>query len=78
LRVDDLRVGGAAGEAAFFCGELEGFLAVELGLVHEFVDPGGEGLRGIGVRASFVGVGGADEQGDFAAGGALFKGGSDF
>jgi len=65
------------GEAAFFGGELEGVFAVELGLVHQFFDAGGEGLRGVGVRAGFVGVGGADEQRDFAAGGALFEPGSD-
>ncbi len=71
-------VGGAAGEATFLGGELEGVFAVELGLVHEFFDAGGEGLRGVGMRTSFAGVGGADQQGDFAAGGALFEGGGDF
>ena len=78
LRVDDLGVGGAAGEAAFLGGEFEGVFAVELGLVHEFFDAGGEGLRGVGMRTSFAGVGGADQQGDFAAGRALFEGGGDF
>jgi hypothetical protein len=78
LRVDDLGVGGAAGEAALLGGEFEGVFAVELGLVHEFFDAGGEGLRGVGVRTGFAGVGGADEQGDFAAGGAFLEGCGDF
>ena len=78
LRVDDLGIGGAAGEAAFLSGEFEGVLAVELGLVHEFFDSGGEGLRGVGMRTGFAGVGGADQQGDFAAGGPLFEGGGNF
>ena len=42
IRIDDLGVGGAAGEAAFLGGEFEGVFAVELGLVHEFFDAGGE------------------------------------
>ncbi len=78
LRVDDLGVGGATGEAALLGGEFEGLFAVELGLVHKFFDAGGEGLRGVGMRTSFAGVGGADQQGDFAAGGAFFEGGGDF
>jgi len=78
LCVDDLGVGGAAGEAAFLGGEFEGVLAVELGLVHEFFDAGGQRLRGVGVRTSFAGVGGADKQSDFATGGAFFEGGGDF
>jgi putative FmdB family regulatory protein len=41
--------------------------------VHEFVDAGGEGLRGVGVGTRFGSVGGADQQRDFAAGGAFFE-----
>jgi hypothetical protein len=70
----DFVVGGAAGHAAFLGGELQGFFAVELGLVHQLLDAGGEGLRGVGVVASFRTVGGADEKRNFAAGGALYEG----
>jgi hypothetical protein len=70
---DELVVGGAAGHAALLGGELEGFFAVELGLVHQFLDAGGEGLRGVGVGAGFCGVGRADEERNFAAGGALYE-----
>jgi len=56
----------------------EGIFAVELGLVHKFFDAGGEGLRGVDVRTGFASVGGADEQGDFATGGAFLEGGGDF
>jgi len=69
----DLVVRRAAGDAAFLGGELQRFFAVELGLVHQFLDSRGEGLRGVGVVAGFRGVGGADEERDFAAGGALFE-----
>ena len=78
LRVDDLRVGGAAREAAFFGGQFQRIFAVELGLVHELVDAGGEGLRGIGVGTWFGGISRADQQGDFAAGGTFFEGRGDF
>jgi hypothetical protein len=78
LHVDDLRIGGAAGEAVFFCGELKGFFAVELSLVHEFLDAGRERLRGVGVRTRFCSVGRTDDQGNFTAGGALFEGRGDF
>jgi hypothetical protein len=78
IQINDLGVGGAAGEAAFFGGELEGFFAVELGLVHQLFDAGGQRLGRVGVGADFVGVGGTDEQRDFAASGAFFQGGGDF
>jgi hypothetical protein len=76
--INQLRVSGAAGEAVFFGGELEGLFAVELGLVHEFFDAGSKGLRGVGVRTRFCSIGSADEQGDFTAGGAFFEGCGDF
>jgi hypothetical protein len=72
-KTHDLVVGCAAGDAAFFRGELQRFFAVELGLVHELFHARGEGLRGVGVVTCFRGVGGADEERDFAAGGALFE-----
>jgi hypothetical protein len=49
LRVDDLRIGVSAGQPALFGGQLQGFFAVELGLMHEFVDARGERLRGVDV-----------------------------
>jgi putative FmdB family regulatory protein len=45
--------------------------------VHELLDSGGEGLRGVRVGTCFGGIGGADQQGDFAAGGAFFERGGD-
>ena len=36
--LDQLVVGGAAAQAAFFGGELEGFFAVEFGLADQFLD----------------------------------------
>jgi hypothetical protein len=71
--LNDLRVRISPRKPALFGGELQGFLAVELGLVHELLDARGKGLSGVGVRAGFGGIGGADQQGDFAAGGVLFK-----
>src|SRR5690348_12336182 len=38
---DQLAICRTARQAAFFGGELQGFLAAELGLVHQFVDAGG-------------------------------------
>jgi len=73
-----LTVGVAAGDAAFFGGELEGFFAIELGLADEFFDTVGEALRGIGVSACVGGGFGADQEGDFAAGGAFFQGSREF
>ena len=64
-------VGGAAGEAAFLGGELEGLFAVELGLAHEFVDAFGEALRGFAGAIEFIVIGRSDDESDFAFGGAL-------
>lgn len=60
LGVDDLRISVSAGQPAFFSGEFEGFFAIELGLVHEFVDACGERLRGVDVGTRVGGIGGAD------------------
>ena len=59
-------VGRAAGDAAFFRREFEGFFAVELGLANEFFDAVGERLRGICLSAG-IGVGfRANEERDLA------------
>ena len=71
--IKELGIGFAAGEAAFFGGELEGFFAVEFGLTDEFVDAVGEGLGGI-ARGGLAGEGRADQEGDFAANGFVFEG----
>lgn len=64
-------VGGPAGEAAFPCSELEGFLAVELGVAHELVHAFGEALRGFAGAVGFGVVGRSDDESNFAASGAL-------
>lgn len=71
--VEELPVGVAFGDAAFLGGEFEGFLAVEFGLVHEFIDPGGERLGGIGVGAEGGFFGWADHEGDFTFCGMLLE-----
>lgn len=71
-RIEELGVGFAAGQAAFFGGELECFLAVELGLADELVDAVGERLGSV-VR-SLARQGRTDEQRDFAADGLVFEG----
>ena len=78
LGVDNLVVGGAAGEAVFFGGEFEGFFAVELGLADEFFDAVGEALRGVGLRARVGGSFRGDQEGDFATGGAFLEGSEEF
>ncbi len=72
--VQELAVGVAFGHAAFFGGELEGFFAIEFGLVHEFVDAGGEGLRGVDVEAGSTFFGWTDDEGDFAFDGTFVEG----
>src|SRR5208337_3871553 len=72
--VEELAVGIAAGDAALLGGELEGFFAVEFGLVDQFFDARGEGLGSVGVGARRSGFGRADEQGDFAFGGIIAEG----
>lgn len=51
---DELIVGGAAGDAAFFGSQFKGVFTVELGLLHEFLDAfdegGGRGASGARVR----------------------------
>src|SRR5216684_7167460 len=78
LRVNDLVVCRAPGQAAFFGGELQGFFAVELGLADEFFDAVGQALGGIGLGAGVGGSFGADQERDFAAGGAFFEGSGEF
>ncbi len=75
---DDLGVGVVAREAALFGGELEGFFAVEFGLADEFFDAVGEALCGIGMGARIGGSFGADQERDFAAGGAFLEGSGEF
>ena len=49
--VEELAIGVAFRDAALFGGEFQGFLAIKFGLVHEFINTSGEGLRGLGVHA---------------------------
>src|SRR5260370_35517821 len=76
--VDNLGVGIVARQAALFCGELEGFFAVELGLADEFFDAVGEALRGIGVGARISGGFRGDQEANFAASGAVLEGSGEF
>jgi putative FmdB family regulatory protein len=75
--VDQFIVSSALREAAFLGGQFEGFFAVELGLMHQLFDAGGQRLRGVGVGTRFGGIGRTDQQGDFATSGACFEGGGD-
>src|SRR5579859_998888 len=75
---DDFVVGFAAGQAAFFCGEFEGFFAVEFGLVDQFFDALGEALHGIGGSAGVSGIFRADEQRDFSFCGSFLERGEKF
>jgi hypothetical protein len=77
-RADEFIVGGALCDTAFLRGEFEGLFAIELGLVHEFLDACCERLRGVGVGACLGRIGGADQQSDFATGWAFFEGRGDF
>jgi hypothetical protein len=49
--VEELAIGVALGDAAFLGCKLQSIFAIEFGLVHEFVDARGEGLRGVGLGA---------------------------
>ena len=64
--VEQLAVGIALGDATLLGGELEGFLAIELGLVHQFVDTRREGLCRIDVGTSGSLVWRADDEGNLA------------
>lgn len=77
LGFDNFRVGFAAGEAAFFGGEFEGFFAVEFGLADEFVDAISEGLRSVTCNG-LAGERSTDKEGDFATDGFFFEGGGEF
>ncbi len=59
-------------------GELEGFLAVELGLADEFVDAVGEGLGSVAGGGGLAREGGTDEERDFAPDGFFFEGSGEF
>ena len=74
----DLVVSGTPGQATLLGGELQGFFAVELGLANELLDAVGEALCGICLGARVGGSFGADQEGDFAAGGALVEGSGEF
>jgi len=78
LGINHLGIGFAAGEAAFFGGEFQGFFSVEFGLADEFVDAIGEGLGCVARGRGLAGKGGADEEGDFASGRLLLEGGGEF
>src|SRR6266849_2149561 len=71
--VDELFVGVATGEAALFGGEFEGFLAVELGWMHQFFDTRGKSLRGVGVTRGVRVRCGADQQSNLSFGRPLFQ-----
>jgi hypothetical protein len=71
--VEELAVGVALANAAFFRSEFEGFLAVELCLVHEFVDTRSERLGGIGAEAGGGFFRGSDHERDFAFGRMCFE-----
>ena len=60
-------------EAALLSGQLQRFLAVELGLADELLDAVGEALRGIGLGARVGGGLRADQERDFAASGAFLE-----
>src|SRR5260370_2766190 len=68
----------AARQDVLLGGELQSIFAVELGLADEFFDAVGEALRGICLGAGVGGSFGADQERDFAAGGAFFEGSGDF
>jgi len=76
--VEKLAVGVAFGDATFLGSEFEGILAIEFGLVHEFVDARGEGLRGVRLGARRILLGGANHQSNFALGGLRFEGLKEF
>jgi len=75
---EDFVVGFAARQAVFLGGELEGFLAVEFGLVDEFFDALREALHGVGRGAGIGGVFRADQERDFTFRGTIFEGGEKF
>src|SRR5260370_40454389 len=74
----DVVVCRAARQAVLLGGELQSIFAVELGLADEFFDAVGEALRGICLGAGVGGSFGADQERDFAAGGAFFEGSGEF
>src|SRR6266481_6400707 len=71
--VKQLAIGVAACDAALFGGEFQGFLAVELCLVHQFIHTCGEGLRRVQLCARRPSVRRSKDQGDFAFGGMFFQ-----
>src|SRR5258708_33663135 len=74
----DLIVCRSARQAVLLGDELQSIFAVELGLADEFFDAVGEALRGICLGAGVGGSFGADQERDFAAGGAFFEGSGEF
>src|SRR5258708_31309149 len=74
----DLIVCRSARQAVLLGDELQSIFAVELGLADEFFDAVGEALGGIGLGAGVGGSFGADQERDFAAGGAFFEGSGEF
>src|SRR6266403_266384 len=74
----DLIVCGAPRQTAFLGGQLQGFLAVELGLPDELFDAVGKTLRGICLGARVGGRFGADQERNFAACGAFVEGSGEF
>jgi hypothetical protein len=59
-------VGIASGETAFFCSKFEGFLAVELGLADKFIHAIGERLGGVARDSGLTGKGRPNKKRDFA------------